>query len=151
LENTINIIAGVIGVYFLFGMMMFFNYLYFKKGSLKKSILHIFISVALLSGLVFVYINQNKFMDSTTPETPGTFTAEMKETLDTKKPHELELNDVGQIAMLSYYKWDKENEAYLDKVKDYYIYYHMNVSKGKTKEELSKEFDQARVAANMAK
>lgn len=140
----------MIGVYFLFGMMMFFNYLYFKKGSLKKSILHIFISVALLSGLVFVYINQNKFVDST-PVTPGTFTAEMKETLDTKKPHELELNDVGQIAMLSYYKWDKENEAYLDKVKDYYIYYHMNVGKEKTKEELSKEFDQARVAAIMAK
>lgn len=129
---------------------MFFNYLYFKKGSLKKSILHIFISVALLSGLVFVYMNQNKFVDST-PVTPGTFTVEMKETLDTKKPHELELNDVGQIAMLSYYKWDKENEAYLDKVKDYYIYYHMNVGKGKTKQELAQEFDQARVAANMAK
>lgn len=130
---------------------MFFNYLYFKKGSLKKSILHIFISVALLTGLVFIYINQNKFVDSTDPVNPGTFTAEMKETLDTKKPQELELNDVGLIATLTYYKWDKENEVYLDKVKAYYIYYHMNVGKRKTKEELSKEFDQARVAANMAK
>ncbi|MNC65619.1 hypothetical protein D3C75_1159250 [compost metagenome] len=89
---------------------------------------------------------------NTTQAEPGTFTEEIKQMLDTKQPEDVKLNDAAQVAMLTYYKWDKENEVYLDKVKQYYIYYHMNSGEpSKTKEAFAEEFDNARVAANMAK
>nr|WP_173812539.1 hypothetical protein [Dendrosporobacter quercicolus]NSL46751.1 hypothetical protein [Dendrosporobacter quercicolus DSM 1736] len=45
----LDIIGGMIGVYFLIAMLSLFAYIIFKKGNWKKSLLHIGISVVLLT------------------------------------------------------------------------------------------------------
>jgi apolipoprotein N-acyltransferase len=76
-ENIINIVGGIIGVYFIIAMLMFFRYLYFKKGSLKKALIHILLSILLLCGVVAFYIGYGNAISSAAPE-PGTFTESMK-------------------------------------------------------------------------
>lgn len=149
MEQVFNIAGAVLAIYFIIAMLKFFGYQFFKKGSLKKSLLHVLISVLLFSGLVAGYIVYNKSESHETVE-PGTFTQQMKKTLDTKSPSELKLNDVAQIAMLAYYPMAKEDQIYLDKIKKYYVYYHLNADPTKkTEEALSKEFDDLRVTAEM--
>jgi hypothetical protein len=82
---------------------------------------------------------------SATPE-PGTFTESMKQTLDTKSPEELKFNDLSQIVMLSNFPISEEDKVYLDKIKEYYIYYQLSMETNtKTEEELSQQFDTLRV------
>ncbi|SDL62733.1 hypothetical protein SAMN04488502_101388 [Dendrosporobacter quercicolus] len=48
-KSMLDIIGGMIGVYFLIAMLSLFAYIIFKKGNWKKSLLHIGISVVLLT------------------------------------------------------------------------------------------------------
>lgn len=143
-ENIINIVGGIIGVYFIIAMLMFFRYFYFKKGSLKKALIHILLSIVLLCAVVALYMGYGNAVRSAAPE-PGTFTESMKQTLDTKSPEEVKFNDLAQIVLLSNFPISKEDKVYLDKIKEYYIYYQMSIeSNTKTKEELSQQFDTLR-------
>ncbi len=143
-ENIINIVGGIIGVYFIIAMLMFFRYFYFKKGSLKKALIHILLSIVLLCAVVALYMGYGNAVRSATPK-PGTFTESMKQTLDTKSPEEVKFNDLAQIVVLSNFPISKENKVYIDKIKEYYIYYQMSIeSNTKTKEELSQQFDTLR-------
>ncbi|RKD32843.1 cytochrome b family protein [Lacrimispora algidixylanolytica] len=143
-ENIINIVGGVIGVYFIIAMLMFFRYLYFKKGRLKKALIHVLLSILLLCAVVAFYIGYGNAISSAAPE-PGTFTESMKQTLDTKSPEELKFNDLSQIVMLSNFPINEEDNVYLDKIKEYYIYYQMSMETNtKTEEELSQQFDTLR-------
>lgn len=60
MDNIINIIAGVIALYFIAAMLMFFYWLYFHKGSLKKALIHIVVSLGLLCLLVGVKCSAGK-------------------------------------------------------------------------------------------
>lgn len=143
-ENIINIIGGIIGVYFIIAILMFFRYFYFKKGSLKKALIHILLSIVLLCTVVALYMGYGNTVRSAAPE-PGTFTESMKQTLDTKLPEEVKFNDLAQIVLLSNFPISKEDKVYLDKIKEYYIYYQMSIeSNTKTEEELSQQFDTLR-------
>lgn len=143
-ENIFNIAGGIIGVYFIIAMLMFFRYFYFKKGSLRKALIHILLSIILLCAVVALYMGYGNAVKSATP-VPGTFTESMKQTLDTKSPDEVKFNDLAQIMVLSNFPISEEDKIYLDKIKEYYIYYQMSVeSNTKTKEELSQEFDTLR-------
>jgi hypothetical protein len=144
-ENIINIVGGIIGVYFIIAILMFFRYFYFKKGSLKKALIHILLSIVLLCAVVDLYMGYGNAVRSATPE-PGTFTESMKQTLDTKSPEELKFNDLSQIVMLSNFPISEEDKVYLDKIKEYYIYYQLSMETNtKTEEELSQQFDTLRV------
>lgn len=141
LENIFNIVGGIIGVYFIIAMLMFFRYLYFKKGSLKKALVHILLSVLLLSGVVAVYMGYGKVLNSAA-QAPGTFTESMKKVLDTKTPEEASFNELAQIAVLSNFPMNEEDKVYLDKIKEYYIYYQMSIeSNTMSREDLSQQFD----------
>jgi hypothetical protein len=143
-ENIFNIAGGIIGVYFIIAMLMFFRYFYFKKGSLKKALIHILLSIILLCAVVALYMGYGNAVKNATPE-PGTFTESMKQTLDTKSPEEVKFSDLAQIMVLSNFPISEEDKVYLDKIKEYYIYYQMSVeSNTKTKEELSQQFDTLR-------
>ncbi len=143
-ENIINIVGGIVGVYFIIAMLMFFRYFYFKKGSLKKALIHILLSIVLLCAVVAFYRGYGNAVRSATPE-PGTFTESMKQTLDTKSPEEVKFNDLAQIVVLSNFPISEEDKVYIDKIKEYYIYYQMSIeSNSKTKEELSQQFDTLR-------
>lgn len=149
MENVVNIIAAVIAVYFIVAMLMFFRYLYFKKGSLKKALLHILLSVILLVIVIGVYIGYGKIVEANKAE-PGTLTQEMKEILDTKAPEDITFNDLANIVVVSYFPLEGEDKVYLDKIKECYIYYQMNSGvEGRTEEEVANEFDQMR--ANVEK
>jgi len=144
LENIFNIIGAIIGIYFIIAMLLFFRYLYFKKGSLKKSLLHILVSVILLCALVAAYMGYGKTVSSLAPE-PGTFTESMKKILDTKSPEEVSFNDLAQIVVLSNFPIKEEDKVYLDKIKEYYIFYQQSItSNSRTREEIAQEFDQLR-------
>ena len=120
---------------------MFFRYFYFKKGSLRKALIHILLSIILLCAVVALYMGYGNAVKSATPE-PGTFTESMKQTLDTKSPEEVKFKDLAQIVVLSNFPISEEDKAYLDKIKEYYIYYQMSIeSNTMTKEELSQQFD----------
>lgn len=149
-ENIINIVGGIIGVYFIIAMLMFFRYLYFKKGSLKKALIHILLSILLLCAVVAFYIGYGNAISSAAPE-PGTFTESMKKTLDTKTPEEVSFQDLAQIVILSNFPISDEDKVYLDKIKEYYIYYQMSGDHNtKTKEELSQQFDTLRANIDRA-
>lgn len=150
LENVFNIVGGIIGVYFIIAMLMFFRYLYFKKGSLKKSLIHIVVSVLLISAVVFVYMGYGKAQNSAA-SAPGTFTENMKKVLDTKSPEEASFSDLTQIVVLSNFPLSEEDRVYLDKIKEFYIYYQMSVdSNTMSKEELSQQFDALRANIDSA-
>jgi flagellar basal body-associated protein FliL len=147
-ENIFNIVGGIIGIYFIIAMLLFFRYLYFKKGSLKKALLHILLSVLLLCAVVGVYIGYGKVVSSQASD-PGTFTESMKRLLDTTSPEEANFNDLSQIVVLANFPIEEADKVYLDKIKDYYIFYQMSISSNsKTREELSQQFDELRAGVD---
>lgn len=149
-ENIFNIAGGIIAVYFIIAMLLFFRYLYFKKGSLKKALLHILLSVLLLCALVWGYLSYGRAVSSQTPE-PGTFTESMKELLDTTAPEDASFRELSEIVILASFPIEEQNKVYLDKIREYYIFYQMSISSNtKTKEELSQQFDELRTGIDLA-
>jgi hypothetical protein len=58
---------------------------------------------------------------------------------------------LAQIVVLSNFPISDEDKVYLDKIKEYYIYYQMSGdSNTKTKEELSQQFDTLRANIDRA-
>lgn len=151
----LEIAGAILAVYFLVGMMFFFRYLYFKKGSWKKSVLHIFISLLLFTIVIMAYmlIGKNESGQPTVNQPASgaaavpapAITAEVKDIL-TKKPEEVNTRELLIIARLSTASLTAEEESqYLDKIKEFYIYQNVSIRRG-TKEEMAKKFDEERAS-----
>lgn len=153
----LEIAGGIIAIYFIVAMMFLFSYIYFKKGSWKKSLLHIFISILLLVIVVMTYMLQGQSANSTFnasdyavngAETAGgsVITDEIKEIL-THSPEDVSARDLLVITRLASSPLIEEEAAlYREKIKEFYIYQGLKVHLG-TEAELLQKFEELQAEA----
>lgn len=157
LIQGLEIAGGIIAIYFIVAMMFLFAYIYFKKGSWKKSLLHIFISILLLVIVVMAYMLQGQAANSSSNATgyaatgaetgPGsTITDEIKEILS-HSPEEVSARDLLVVTRLASAPLNEEEATvYREKIKEFYIYQGLQVHLG-TEAELAQKFEDLQASA----
>lgn len=157
LIQGLEIAGAIIAIYFIVAMMFLFSYIYFKKGSWKKSLLHIFISILLLVIVVMTYMLQGQAANSlsNTADYAATgaeiaqasaITDEIKEILS-HSPEEVSTRDLLVVTRLaSAPLTEEEATAYREKLKEFYIYQGLQVHLG-TEAELAQKFEDLQASA----
>lgn len=157
LIQGLEIAGAIIAIYFIVAMMFLFSYIYFKKGSWKKSLLHIFISILLLVIVVMAYMLQGQAANSSSNAADyaatGTETAqaspitdEIKEILS-HSPEEVSTRDLLVVTRLaSAPLTEEEATTYREKLKEFYIYQGLQVHLG-TEAELAQKFEDLQASA----
>lgn len=152
-ENVINVIAGVLGVYFVIAMLMFFHWFYFRKGSPRKSLIHIGISVVLLCAVAGVQMLRWQSINAeqaaeTAAQAPQPV-AIAPELLDILKantdPASLDPSQVAALAALADQRLGEAGTQHAAALKQYFVYYHSKLADKKMPENVAGiEFDSRR-------
>lgn len=139
MDNITNIIAGVIALYFIAAMLMFFYWLYFHKGSLKKALIHIVVSLALLCLLVggqmlrWKSINaQNAAEQAAKIPKAVTIQPDLLAILQANPdPASVEPAKLAAIANLAEQHLGEAGKEYEAPLKKYFVYYNSHIASEK--------------------
>jgi hypothetical protein len=140
--GTVLAVIGTLG--FIGAMWVLFGYLYFKKGSLKKGFLLLFVSLLLVAGGVFVGV-QGEWNNAE----KGIFLPEdviqIVETINAEKATQEQQAKVGGCVYLKINEddWTKYN----DKIMQYYIAWQKSLNDQADDETLRIEFGNLRKKA----
>jgi len=135
-DTVVDVIAGVLGVYFIIAMLMFFHWFYFRKGSPKKSLIHIGISVALLCVVVGVQMLRWQSINAelaaekaAQAPKPVAIAPELLEILVTNAdPASLEPSQVAAVAALAEQRLGEAGTQHAAALKQYFVYYHSKLA-----------------------
>ncbi|MFT8736641.1 MAG: hypothetical protein ABF760_04170 [Zymomonas mobilis] len=144
MEQVSNIIAGALAIYFIIAMLMFFYWLYFRKGSLKKALMHIAISVVLLCAVVGVQMlkwsHDSKVVKTQTAEmhSPVDIAPELLEILKSNAdPASVDPAKVEAVAALADQRLGAAGQEYAPALKKYFVYYNSKLAQTKLPETMA--------------
>ncbi|WP_409308748.1 hypothetical protein [Pectobacterium sp. B1J-3] len=158
METVLELLGGAIGIYFIIAMLMFFYWFYFRKGSLKKSLLHIGLSLVLLSTVVAIWMIRGNSINAqleaeraASAPKPITIEPELLDILANREPASVDSSKVAAIAQLANQRLGDAGTQNAAALKKYYIYYHTKLAPKKLPDSVAGiQFDAQRRNAERA-
>mgnify|MGYP003366184601 CR=1 FL=1 len=138
METIYGVIASVMTIYFIIAILMFYYWLMFRKTSLKKALIHLSISVALLSALTAAWMVQGYSMQAeqaaeraAAMPKPIEIAPELLELLAHSEPESATQEQVTAIAALASQRLGDAGTQHAEALKKYFVYYHTTLAKKK--------------------
>lgn len=135
MDTLYGVIASGMTIYFIIAMIMFYYWLMFRKTSLKRALLHMFISVALLSALTAAWMIQGYSIQAeqaaeraAAAPKPIEIAPELLDLLTNSEPESAGKEQVTAIAALASQRLGDAGTHHAEALKKYFIYYHTTIA-----------------------